>query len=83
MNQIKLQKLHKAQCLTHRAQRHTFLLLGFALGRLLFAAAAAAVGSLRDGDAVHAAVLKITVHVRLVLLALHTHETQTPEFHVV
>ena len=52
------------------ACRRTLLLLGFALGRLLFAAAAAAVRALRDGDAVHAAVLEITVHVGLVLLAL-------------
>lgn len=50
--------------------RRTFLFLGFALGWLLLAAAAAAIGSLRDGDAVHAPVLKITVHVRLILLAL-------------
>lgn len=50
----------------------TFLLLGFVLGRLLFAAAAAAVGSLRHGDAVHAAVLEVAVHVWLVLLALRS-----------
>lgn len=50
--------------------QHTFLFLGFALGRLLFAAAAAAVGSLRHRDAVHAAVLEIAVHVGLVLFAL-------------
>lgn len=48
----------------------TFLFLGFTLGWLLFATAAAAVGSLRHRDTVHAAVLKITVHIRLILFTL-------------
>lgn len=53
-----------------QGSRRTFLLLGFALGRLLLAAAAAAVGALGHGDAVQAAVLEVAVHVGLVLLAL-------------
>lgn len=49
---------------------HTFLFLGFAFEGFLFAAATAAVGSFRHGDAVHAPVLKIAVYFWLILLAL-------------
>lgn len=65
----KTQRPH-APRLTPRACTRTFLFLGFALGRLLFAAAAAAVGSLRDRDTVRAAVFEIAVYFRLILLAL-------------
>ena len=57
-------------------QRRTFLLFGFVLWGLLFTAATAAVWTLRDGDAVDAAVLEITVDIRLVLLALCTLENK-------
>lgn len=53
---------------THTCRVQTLLLLGLALG--LLGAAAAAVGAVRHGHAVHAGVVKVTLHVRLILFTL-------------